>query len=130
MKKEKKRFSLIELMVVVGIIGALSAIMVAGVMRHNEDARRGISLAILEEVAQSLRLYRMQNHRYPSSLDVLQEGGEYALLEKEPIDGWGNPLVYLIPGQESGKPYDLFSLGSDGEEGGEGYDEDLYFGKK
>lgn len=130
MRKKNRCFSLIELMVVIGIIGALSAILVRGVLRHNEVARYEISLAALDEISQALKFYKLQHRRYPESLEVLREGGEMAILEKDPIDGWGNPLQYQYPSENSERPYDLISLGSDGEWGGEGFDADLHLGRE
>jgi len=77
----------------------------------------------------ALDTYRLDLGTYPGKLDDLRSGtsprwdGPY-LPKDVPLDPWGNPYVYSIPGSD-GKPYDLKSYGPDGKEGGEEDDKDI-----
>lgn len=82
------------------------------------------TMVILEQVAQALDLYKLDTAVYPKSLRDLS--GRYYVGEL--VDGWGHELGYRMPGSD--RPYDLYSLGADGREGGEGDDEDLWHGGK
>ncbi len=132
-------FTLIEVMVVVVILGILAALIVPNVMGQSDRARVGTTKSTLSTVANALELYKMDTHHYPTT----QEGLD-ALVHKPanasnwldggyikgglPKDGWGNDIQYVAPGG-NGKPYDLYSFGADGKEGGEGPDADIYLEK-
>ncbi len=135
-RRAQAGFTLIEIMVVVAIIGILALIIVPNVVGKDDQARVTSTKASLSSVANALELYKLDNYRYPSTeegLDALvhrsqdsrvfPDGG---YLKKSPVDSWDNPLQYMAPGS-NGKPYDLYSLGADNAEGGEGYAADIYF---
>ncbi len=126
----KAAFTLIELMLVVIIIGALVAMVVPRLAGRSEEARRGVAEAdIKSNLALALRLYEVDNGRYPSSEQglaaLLQKPtappapknwkGPY--LEQEPLDPWRRPYVYRYPGSHPPRDYDLSSLGPDGVDG-------------
>ena len=128
--KKTRGFTLIELMLVVVIIGALVAMVVPRLAGRSEEARRGVAEADLKSnLALALRLYEVDNGRYPSSEQglaaLLQKPtspptpknwkGPY--LEQEPLDPWRKPYVYRYPGSHPPRDYDLYSLGPDGAEG-------------
>jgi general secretion pathway protein G len=82
----------------------------------------------LKQIENSLSMYRMKNARYPSSEEGLKAlvsppGGETRYMDSIPKDSWGNEYHYSSPGQKG--DYDLYSLGRDGQEGGEGIDADI-----
>lgn len=129
-------FTLIEVMVVVAILGILATIVMTNVIGKDDQARVTTTKASLSSVAKSLDMYKLDNHRYPTTDEGLKalvekpasaktfpEGG---YLSKLPEDPWGNPFQYVYPGS-NGRKYDLYSLGADGAEGGEGYDTDIYY---
>lgn len=134
--RRARGFTLIEIMVVVIIIGVLAALVVPKIMSRPDEAR---AIAVRQDIAtlqQALKLYRLDNMRYPTSEQGLQalvskpssepiptgwKPGGY--LERLPKDPWGNPYQYLIPGLHG--EFDLFSLGADGKPGGEGADADI-----
>jgi len=132
-------FTLIEVMVVVVILGILAALIVPNVMGRGEKAKVDTSKITLANVASALDQYKLDNNKYPSTqegLDALINqpasaknwmAGGY-LKGGMPKDSWDNDLQYVSPGS-SGRPYDLYSFGADGKEGGEGNDADLYFEK-
>ena len=125
-------FTLVELMVVVAIIAILAAAVVPSLVGRTEKAKRSRAMADVSAFKTSLLAFYLDCGRYPTTeegLDALirapggidsdkyQEGGylEYSQLPKDP---WGNDYVYVSPGSESGKGYDLESYGRDGRDGG------------
>jgi general secretion pathway protein G len=131
-------FTLIEIMVVVTILAILAALIVPRVVGRTDDARISAARQDIATLMQSLKLYRLDNGRYPTS-----EQGLRALVEKpsaDPIpqnwksggyldastvrkDPWGNEYQYLNPGLHG--EIDVLSFGRDGQPGGEGPDADI-----
>ncbi len=127
-------FTLIELMVVLVIIGVLAALIVPNVLDRADDARATAAKTDVNNLMQALKLYRLDNQRYPTSEQGLQSlltrptGGPAApnwkpYVEKLPNDPWGRPYQYLNPGVKG--EIDVFSLGTDGQPGGEGKNADI-----
>jgi general secretion pathway protein G len=133
--RRAKGFTLIEIMVVVVIIGLLAAIVGPRLLGRVDEARVSAAEADLRSIETALDLYRLDNFRYPSSIEGLQalvtNPGEAAApnwrqgLTELPMDPWGRPYEYRNPAQRSGREYDLFTYGRDGAEGGEGVDADI-----
>ena len=123
--KFRTGFTLIELMLVVIIIGALVAMVMPRLTGRSEQARAAAAKADIEaNIATGLKLYELDNGNFPSSEEGLGAllnstgsnknwNGPY--LEKKPIDPWGNEYKYKSPGEHRGD-YDLYSLGKDGVE--------------
>jgi general secretion pathway protein G len=127
-------FTLIEVMVVIVILGVLAALVVPRVMNRPDEARAVAARQDIAAVMQALKLYRLDNQRYPSTEQGLQalvtrpSAGPAApnwksYLDKLPMDPWGKPYQYLNPGVRG--EIDVFSLGADGQPGGEGVDADI-----
>jgi general secretion pathway protein G len=131
-----KGFTLIELMVVLVILGVLAAIIAPKIMDRPDEARIVAAKQDIASVVQALKLYRLDNIRYPTTEQGLQalvtkpniepipnnwKSGGY--LERLPKDPWGNAYVYLNPGRNG--EIDVFSMGPDGQTGGEGKDADI-----
>jgi len=132
-------FTLIELMVVIVILGILAAFVVPRITKRPEDARVTKAKIEISNLEQTFELYYLDNSSYPSTEQGLEalvkkpsagdepqnwrEGG-YLAKSKIPKDPWGNDYVYVSPGAHN-QDYDLYSLGKDGQEGGEGYDADI-----
>lgn len=129
-------FTLIEVMVVIVILGVLAALIVPKVMSRPDEARIAAARQDIGSIIQALKLYRLDNMRYPTTEQGLQalvkkptsapippnwKGNGY--LEKLPKDPWGNPYQYLQPGTHG--EIDIISLGADGAPGGEGSDADI-----
>ncbi len=117
-----KGFSLIELLVVMLIIGLLASLVGPKIFGQVDKARQKDAQAQIELLGQALDLYRLENHKYPSTSEGL-EAIETYLKKKVPKDPFGNAYVYRSPGDHG--EYDLLSLGADNAEGGEGYNQDI-----
>ena len=134
MQQAKQRgFTLIEIMVVVVILGILAAFVVPNLMDQPIKAKITKAQSDISAIEAALDLYRLDNHRYPTTdegLDALidkpadapawKEGG---YLKKLPNDPWGKPYQYLNPGVHSS--IDVFSYGADGADGGDGENADI-----
>ncbi len=130
MKKRLRAFTLIELMVVILILGILAALIVPRVMGRTGEAKVAAAKADLSALAGSLRNFRLDCDRYPTTEEGLNAlrtppnglsawKGPY--LEKQlPNDPWGNPYDYTFPGSTGNDSFMLRSFGSDGVEGGTG----------
>jgi general secretion pathway protein G len=129
-------FTLIEIMVVVVILAILAALIVPKVMSRPDEARVVAARQDVAAILQALKLYRLDNVRYPTTEQGLAalvarptlapvppnwKAGGY--LERLPKDPWGNAYQYLNPGVRG--EIDVFSLGADGAPGGEGFDADV-----
>lgn len=129
-------FTLLEIMVVVVILGILAALVVPKIISRPDEARVIAAKQDIASLQQALKLYRLDNHRYPTTEQGLQalvarpttspvppnwKTGGY--IERLPKDPWGNPYQYLNPGVHG--EIDIFSTGADGVSGGEGNDADI-----
>jgi len=126
-----KGFTLIEIMVVMVILGLLVAIVAPNIMGRSDQAKVTVAETQLSNIANALDLYRLDNSHYPSTQQGLEalvrrpsgspeprNWNADGYLKSVPEDPWGNEYQYVSPGTEG--PYDLYSFGSDGQEGGEG----------
>jgi general secretion pathway protein G len=127
-------FTLIEMMVVLVIIGLLMALVGPRFIRQEEKAKVKSARAQIELLGTALDTFRLDVGRYPTAQEGLQAlrqrpfgadrwDGPY-LKKDVPKDPWDHPYYYRSPG-ESGRPYDLYSLGADGAPGGDGDNRDV-----
>jgi general secretion pathway protein G len=134
LQKLQRAFTLIELMVVLVIIGVLAALIVPNVMDRADDARVTAARTDISNLAQALKLYKLDNQRYPTAAQGLQALRNKPTVEpvpmnwkpyveKLPNDPWGQPYQYLNPGLKG--EIDVFSFGADGQAGGEGKNADI-----
>jgi len=129
-------FTLIEIMVVVIIIGLLAAVIVPSVISKVDDAKAAKAKSDIQALETALTMYRLDNSKYPTSdqglLALTQQptdpsvrhwrpGGYIERISKDP---WGADYQYVYPGTH-GKEYDLFTLGADGQPGGDGPNADI-----
>ncbi len=133
-RRAQRGFTLIELMVVLVIIGVLAALIVPNVLNRTDDARVTAARTDVGNLVQALKLYKLDNQRYPSgdqglqALVVMPTAGAIPpnwkpYLDKLPNDPWGRSYQYANPGVKG--EIDVFSLGADGQPGGEGKDADI-----
>lgn len=135
-KSQQSGFTLLEIMVVVVIIGILAALVMPKIISRPDEARVIAAKQDIASLMQALKLYRLDNQRYPKTEQGLQalvtqpvtapialnwKVGGY--IERLPKDSWGNPYQYLNPGIHG--EIDVFSFGADGAPGGDGNDADI-----
>ena len=134
--KRMAGFSLVEILVVLVILGLLVSVVAPTVLNQADAARVQKVYADFASIESALKLYRLDNHVYPSTEQGLEalvtasaldpqprnfKRGGY--LERLPRDPWGRVYLYLSPGDQ--REFDLFSLGADGLTGGEEQNADL-----
>ena len=135
-QRRARGFTLIEIMVVVVIMGILASLVVPKLLSRTSESRVAAAKVDIATIMQSLKLYKLDNQRYPTTEQGLQaliekpttgpaangwKAGGY--LEKMPKDPWGNPYQFLSPGVKG--EVDIISLGADGQPGGSGDDADI-----
>jgi general secretion pathway protein G len=141
-------FTFIEIMVVVAILAILAALVVPRIMGRTDDAKRTAAKVQIRNIEGALQLYKLDNGVYPSTeqgLKALTEKPSVGVIPKKwkiggylpklPEDPWGNPYKYFSPSQSSIQSpgqslglkaeYEIISLGTDGEVGGEGVNADI-----
>jgi general secretion pathway protein G len=127
-------FTLVEIMVVVVILGVLAALIVPRIVGRADDARVVAAKQDVATVMQALKLYRLDNGRYPTNDQGLQAlvtrpatdpvpPNWKSYLDRLPKDPWGRVYLYLNPGLRG--EIDVFTLGADGQPGGEAADADV-----
>jgi len=134
--REQGGFTLLEIMVVVVILGLLAAVVAPNVLQNQDTAMVKKAQADIAVLEQAIDMYRMDNHQYPTTdqgLEALVSKPQLRPLPRNyrtngyikrlPLDPWGNPYLYLYPGEHG--VVDIFSTGADGEEGGEGLHADI-----
>jgi general secretion pathway protein G len=131
-------FTLIEILVVMVILGILAGLIVPRIMGKPEEARRTKAALQIRSIESALKMYKLDNGIYPSTeqgLDALVKKPETGIVPKKwrdggylespkvPLDPWGNPFVYVCPGEHG--DFDISSYARDGEKGGEGDNADI-----
>ncbi|MCC6209093.1 MAG: type II secretion system major pseudopilin GspG [Gammaproteobacteria bacterium] len=116
-------FTLIEVLVVVVILGILAAVIVPNLMEKPGQARITKAKADIRAIESALNMYRLDRHIYPTTDEGLESLAP-TYLQRAPMDPWDRPYQYLNPGAQGGA-FDLYTLGRDGQQGGEGEDADI-----
>ena len=127
-------FTLVELLVVLGIIALLAAVVAPQVLRYLSSAKSDAAAAQLKNIESALELYYLDTGTYPKQEDGLPAltaapsgtpgwRGPYLKKSSALMDPWGKPYLYKAPGDHGA--FDLYSYGRDGAAGGEGDDADL-----
>jgi general secretion pathway protein G len=139
-ERQRRGFTLIEIMAVVLIIGMLSALVGTAIVSNIGQARQKTTFTQIKQLEAALTFYQMDNGRFPTT-----EQGLRALVEKPsgspeprnyrpggylqggavPLDAWGAPFQYMSPGQHNPQGVDIWSYGGDGQPGGSDVDADI-----
>lgn len=133
-RRQSRGFTLLELMVVIVIIGVLAALIAPQVLSRVGQAKITAAQTDINTLMNALKIYKLDNGRYPSSDQGLQAlvakpttgsipGNWKSYLDKLPEDPWHHPYQYANPGVHG--EIDVFSFGADGQAGGEGDDADI-----
>lgn len=136
MQRRQQGFTLLEIMIVIVILGVLGSMVVPNLLANKDRADQQKAMTDISALEQSLDMYRLDNSSYPNTdqgLDSLvtkptaspeprayRQGG---YIKRLPQDPWGNEYQYLSPGEHSS--IDIFTLGADNQEGGEGLNQDI-----
>ena len=137
-RTEARGFTLIEMIVVILVIAVLAGLVGPMVFGNVADAKIQGARAQIEMFGLALDAYRLDNDRYPTTEQALvalraapvaeplarRWRGPY-LRKEVPLDPWGRPYIYVAPGPSNPTAYDLYSLGRDGQPGGDGEDADI-----
>jgi len=133
----RKGFSLLELLVVILILGILAAFVAPNLIGAGEKAKRDLVCSQMANVAQALKMFKLDNGTYPDTEEGLQallqnpdeekypNYSSHPYLEKMPKDSWRNQFVYI----KTDDGFDLVSYGADRKEGGSGEGADIYYSK-
>ncbi|MBR9912694.1 MAG: type II secretion system major pseudopilin GspG [Gammaproteobacteria bacterium] len=134
--QSQQGFTLIEIMVVVVILGILAALIAPNILGRTGEARITAAKSDINSIGNALDLYKLDNFAYPSTDQGLEalvnkpsgypepvNWNADGYLKSLPKDPWGNEYQYVSPGRNG--PYDLYSLGADKREGGEGENADI-----
>ncbi len=138
LSRPQNGFTLLEIMIVVVILSLLVGLLAPNILGRVDEARVATTKTDISTLMQALELYKLDNYYYPTTQDGLEvliskpsggqdakkwrEGG-YLKLSGLPKDPWEGEYLYLSPGEHG--PFDLYSLGADRQEDGEGYDADI-----
>ena len=138
LKSNQRGFTLIELMVVITILALLGGIVMPRVIGRLRQARPQKAAIDIKQIGLALDMYAADNGMYPTTEQGLDALVTKPTSQPEPLnwvesyvdptkflDPWGNPYVYESPSQHEGYDYDLYTLGADGQEGGEGENADV-----
>jgi general secretion pathway protein G len=135
-RTQMRGFTLLEIMVVIVIIGILASLVLTNVLSNVDKAHIAKAKQDIQAFRSALDMFKLDNFKYPTSEQGLKalvqqpndpsirnwrQGGYIDRLEKDP---WGYDYHYVYPGAH-GKEYDLFTLGADNQEGGEGDNADV-----
>lgn len=133
---KKKGFTLLELMVVLVILGALIGLIAPNILGRSDDAKISVAKTQMSNIISALNFYKLDNGNYPSTAQGLQalvskpsgfpEAKNWksdGYMPKIALDPWGNEFIYISPGSEG--DFDLLTLGKDGQEGGDGDSADI-----
>lgn len=134
-RRRTRGFTLLEILIVVLIIGLIAALVVPNLVGQPDQAKVKMAQTQMKNFDTALQMYYLSNSHYPSTDQGLQalverpsgfpepqSWGPQSYMKRIPLDPWGNEYVYTNENNE----FQIYSLGSDGEEGGDGVAEDIY----
>jgi general secretion pathway protein G len=122
--KLKKAFTLMELMVVIIILGLLASFVLPSLTGKSEEAKKKIVCIQMKSIAQALKIYKIDNSKYPTTSEGLEilSSKNYFEDKKLPKDSWKQPYVYTSDETN----FEIISFGANKQEGGS---DDIYYSK-
>ena len=129
-RARRRAFTILELLIVIGILLAIGGIVLVNLIGVQEESEVGVTKVQMQGIADQLDAFRLTMKRFPtedegiavlwssSNLEDEEEAAKWRQFLPKPVpnDQWGNPWVYRNPSDLEGQPYDLVSIGPDGEE--------------
>ncbi len=139
-RRQRHAFTLLELLVVLGILALLATLVAPKVLGQLGKAKPQVTQQQIRNAATAVQSFKLDTGRYPTTQEGLNillvkaEGapnmdkwnGPYFERKALPVDGWGVPLQYRAPAREEGYEFEIFSLGADNAEGGDGENKDIF----
>jgi general secretion pathway protein G len=135
--RPRSGFTLIEILVVIVVIAILATLVAPNIFQHVGAAKDATAKSQIEMLSAALDAYRLDNGTYPNTQQGLEAlwtiptvdppgnwRGPY-LRKPVPLDPWGRAYVYVFPGQQNTRGFDLLTYGLDGQPGGEGENADI-----
>lgn len=121
-RQGQKGMTLLEIMIVIAILGMLAGVIVVAVMNQLENAKIKTTQLKIGQVKSAVNSYYANFNEYPSQSQGFKPllnppNGFRPMLEEEPKDDWGNPLMYFSPPKRGNAPFEIRSKGADGQEG-------------
>jgi general secretion pathway protein G len=124
--RSNRGLTLVEIMVVIAILGTLMTIIAVNVVAQLNEANVSSTKLQMGRIEQNLQTYAAKNKgKFPTTSDGLNAASKYMPDNKIPADSWGNEFQYFAPATNCSKPYEIVSLGADGQQGGEDYNADI-----
>ena len=124
--RSERGLTLVEIMVVIAILGTLMTIVGVSVIGQLDSANADATKLQMKKIDQTLQMYAAKHKgKFPNTSDGLAGAAKYFPDNKVPTDAWGFELQYFSPGTHSNAPYELVSLGKDGQEGGQDANADI-----
>ena len=134
LRRGTRGMTLIEILVVIVLIGLVMGVLASNFIGKGEEAKRKLAKIEIDQIGQTLDLYKLETGRYPNTQEGLQAliaatagvnnwNGPYWKKGTVPKDPWTNEYKYTSPGAHGA--YDIISYGPDGKEGGDGPDKDI-----
>ena len=126
LRSRREGMTLVEIMISLSIIGIVMTVLLVNVVGYLDSANQDATRITIRRVEDALMVYSSKHKgKYPSSSDGIAAVKNLLTNEEVPQDAWGRDFIYVSPGTHGSHPYEIISLGKDGQEGGEGANADI-----
>ncbi|HND28746.1 MAG TPA: type II secretion system major pseudopilin GspG [Myxococcota bacterium] len=126
LRSRREGMTLVEIMISLSIIGIVMTVLLVNVVGYLDSANQDATRITIRRVEDALMVYSSKHKgKYPSSSDGIAAVKNLLTNEEVPQDAWGRDFIYVSPGTHGNHPYEIISLGKDGQEGGEGANADI-----
>lgn len=126
LRSRREGMTLVEIMIALSIIGIVMTVLLVNVVGFLDQANQDATKITIRRVEDALMIYSSKHKgKYPSSSEGISAVKNLLTNEEVPSDAWGNAFLYVSPGTHGNHPYEIISMGKDGQEGGEGANADI-----